>query len=107
MLEYMANDHESHRTTDHDTIKAWVEARDGRPAVVESTWDGDSGLLRIDFGDKEDALKELSWYEFFRVFDENGLTFLYQEETADGGESRFFKFVEATDEEEQEREDGA
>lgn len=85
--------HESKRTTNHDTIRKWAEERGGRPAVVASTWDGTSGVLRIDFDGKEDDLEELSWDEFFRVFDENELEFLYQEELAEGGESRFFKFV--------------
>lgn len=91
----MAHEHSAQRTQDHDTIRKWAEERGGRPAVVESTWDGKSGLLRIDFGEKEDSLKEISWEEFFRVFDENNLDFLYQDQTAEGGESRFFKFVEA------------
>ncbi len=99
----MSNGHTSQRTTDHETIRAWAEARNGTPAVVESTWDGESGLLRIDFGEPEESLSEISWDDFFRVFDENGLTFLYQEETADGQQSRFNKFVESTDEEEEDR----
>lgn len=86
--------HESKRTTDHEEIKRWVEERQGRPSVVTSTWDGSGGLLRIDFGEQEQELTELSWEDFFRVFDESGIEFLYQEETADGNQSRFFKFVE-------------
>lgn len=86
--------HESKRTADHEEIQRWVEERQGRPSVVESTWDGTSGLLRIDFGEEDEALTEISWDDFFRVFDENDLDFLYQEETADGSQSRFFKFVE-------------
>jgi hypothetical protein len=31
--------------------------------------------------------------EFFRIFDENGLAFLYQDKTASGNTSRFTKFV--------------
>lgn len=87
---------DSKTTQDHTTIKKWTEARDGKPAVVESTSNSDKGggLLRINFpGYAEDNLKNISWEEFFRIFDENNLQFLYQEETKDGGESRFFKFV--------------
>ncbi|MBV9349705.1 MAG: hypothetical protein JO026_03060, partial [Patescibacteria group bacterium] len=36
---------------------------------------------------------EISWDEFFRIFDDRGLLFLYQEETANGEQSRFCKFV--------------
>ncbi|WP_029035908.1 hypothetical protein [Salinimicrobium xinjiangense] len=91
----MANS-DSKTTKDHNTIKKWTEERDGQPAVVESTSNSSKGggLLRINFpGYAEDNLKNISWEEFFRIFDENNLQFLYQEKTKDGGESRFFKFV--------------
>lgn len=87
---------DSKTTKDHNTIKNWAEERDGKPAVVESTANSGKGggLLRINFpGYAEDNLKNISWEEFFRIFEENNLQFLYQEETKDGGESRFFKFV--------------
>lgn len=87
---------DSKTTKDHNTIKKWAEERDGKPAVVESTSNSNKGggLLRINFpGYAEDNLKDISWEEFFRIFDDNKLQFLYQEETKDGGESRFFKFV--------------
>lgn len=82
----------SDTTTDHDEIRKWAEARDGHPAKVDTG--GDGGILRIDFGEKEDNLERISWEEFFDIFDENKLAFLYQDETKDGGRSRFNKFVE-------------
>jgi len=88
--------HESKTTTDHNKIKKWVEERDGKPAVVKDTRNSGKGggLLRINFpGGAEDSLENIEWDEFFSIFDENNLEFLYQEETKDGGESRFFKFV--------------
>jgi hypothetical protein len=85
---------QSHTTTDHDKIKKWVEERGGRPATVKATEeDGHAGLLRIDFGPKDDRLEEISWDEFFKKFDEAGLAFLYQDKTKDGKISRFHKFV--------------
>jgi hypothetical protein len=87
---------DSKTTKEHNTIKNWTEERDGKPAVVESTTNSSEGggLLRINFpGYAEDNLKNISWEEFFRIFDENDLQFLYQEKTKDGGESKFFKFV--------------
>ncbi len=88
------SEHESKTTIDHDEIRRWAEARDGLPASVEATAnDDDPGILRIDFGDPEDSLQEISWDEWFEAFEENDLAFLYQEETKDGGESRFFKLV--------------
>ena len=82
----------SKTTTDHETIRQWVEARDGRPSRVKSAG-GNGGLLRIDFGEPEQNFEEIGWDEFFRIFDENKLAFLYQEETEDGRESRFNKFL--------------
>lgn len=82
---------ESKTTTDHEEIQRWVEARGGHPARVKET-----NLLRIDYPgfSGEERLEPIEWDEFFRVFDENNLTFLYQEKTKDGGESRFSKFVD-------------
>ncbi|APL94572.1 hypothetical protein Sj15T_02760 [Sphingobium sp. TA15] len=86
----------SDTTTDHDTIRKWVEDRGGRPTIVKATEDNGKGggLLRIDFREEDDALDEIEWDEFFRIFDENKLAFLYQDKTKDGKESRFNKFVE-------------
>jgi hypothetical protein len=78
-------------TRDHDEIRRWAEERGGIPTVV----DGTRGLLRIDFvkgpksGGREPRLREVSWDEWFRVFDQNDLVFLYDPR----GESRFFKLV--------------
>ena len=86
----------SETTVDHDTIRSWAEARGGRPAVVRThggSGKGQGGVLRLDFGPKEEALEETSWDEFFEVFDQSGLAFLYQDRTKDGSESRFNKFV--------------
>ena len=76
-------------TTDHDQIREWAESRGGRPAMVRTGKKEEGGILRIDFGEPEDTLEEVSWDEFFEVFDDNNLAFLYQAE----GESRFNKFV--------------
>lgn len=78
------------RTQDHGTIRRWAEERGGRPSMVEGTQ-----ILRFDFNEPDQKLKQVSWDEFFRVFDDRGLDFLYQDKTDDGKQSRFFKFVEA------------
>lgn len=84
----------SQTTTDHDTIRRWAEERGGVPAVVRGTEDDEGeGILRIDFAEPDDSLEEISWEEFFEVFEDRELAFLYQEETGDGNESRFFKLV--------------
>jgi hypothetical protein len=80
-------------TTDHETIRRWVEARGGHPARVKGTGgNGDAGLLRIDFPgySGEDTLEPISWEEFFEGFEKNHLAFLYE----DDPNSRFNKLIE-------------
>jgi hypothetical protein len=79
-------------TTDHETIRTWVEQRAGRPAVVRTA--GKGGILRIEFGEKEENLVPIGWDEFFQIFDRNKLAFLHQDTAGDGTMSRFNKFVE-------------
>lgn len=80
----------SQTTTDHDTIREWAEDNDGQPARVEGTGDGDDdgGLLRIDFGDEDEDLEEISWDEFFDEFEDSNLALVYEED------SRFSKLVD-------------
>ncbi|HWK65004.1 MAG TPA: hypothetical protein VNS34_08690 [Rhizobiaceae bacterium] len=83
---------EATTTTDHDEIRKWIEARQGRPAKV--TTSGSGGILRIDFGEPDEALDPIEWEEFFQIFEDNNLAFLHQDKTNDGKTSRFNKFVE-------------
>lgn len=86
------SDHQAKRTDDHGAIRRWAEQRKAKPAMVEGT-----EILRFDFEEADEsgdeALKEVSWEEFFEVFDKRRLEFLYQEHTQDGKVSRFNKFV--------------
>jgi len=90
-------------TTDHEEIKAWAEQRGGRPSIVPTAGGKgkkkSGGVLRLDFGPKEDNFEEVTWDDFFKIFDESSLAFLYQDKTADGKESRFNKFIQRTGEE--------
>lgn len=81
------------KVTDHDEIRSWAEERGGRPAVVESTAEDGGGILRFDFGEKDEALKEIGWEEFFEIFEDRELALLLQDESG-GKTSRFSKFVE-------------
>ncbi|MDR6759533.1 hypothetical protein J2Y48_004849 [Mycoplana sp. BE70] len=83
---------EAKMTSNHAEIRKWVEERKGSPSRVKGAKEG--GVLRIDFGEPEDALEEISWDDFFRIFDERKLAFLHQDKTADGKVSRFNKFVD-------------
>ena len=86
----------ANRTTDHQTIMDWVEARGGKPAHVQRSGnDKDPGILRIDYPgfSGEGTLQALDWDTWFDAFEANKLAFLYQEKTADGQQSRFSKLV--------------
>ena len=76
-------------TTDHEEIRRWAEERGGVPTIAGS------GVLRIDFvegsasGGREGSLQEVDWDEWFRIFDESNVQFLYSPEK----DSKFFKIV--------------
>jgi hypothetical protein len=71
-------------TTNHETIRRWAEERGGRPARVKwASEDDDSGVLRLDFGERDPSLEAISWDEFFETFDESDVAFVYEDETAD------------------------
>ncbi len=81
-------------TTDHKKIRQWTEERGGAPATVKATEKhGEPGVLRIKLDPKDEALESVSWEDFFEKFDHEGLAFLYQDRTEDGGVSRFHKFI--------------
>jgi hypothetical protein len=89
---------QARRTKDHGEIQEWVEARGGHPSIVKRTAKGkgsQGGVLRIDFPgfSGEGSLEAVPWEEWFEVFDDRNLEFLYQEKTANGKPSRFNKLV--------------
>jgi transcription termination factor Rho len=79
-------------TTHHEVIRQWAEERGGVPATVDGTEHGDHlGVLRIDFRDRDANLREVTWEEWFKTFDNRRLNFIYQEERTDGNQSNFFR----------------
>ena len=96
-------------TTDHDEIRHWAEARGAKPAAVRRTEsDDDPGIIRLEFPDYSggDSLEEISWDEWFRKFDGNGLALLYQEHIANGDDSNFNQIIRRETAEEAERSTG-
>src|SRR3982074_479020 len=94
----------SKTTRDHDEIRRWAEERDAVPAEVASTHrKNEPGILRFEFPKaphhKDENLREISWDEFFKKFDENNLELLYQEKTAEGALSNFNKLIHPESEE--------
>lgn len=84
----------SSTTTNHEEIRKWAEERGGRPSRVRDTGGKqDPGILRLDFGDQDDGLEEISWDEFFEKFEESKLALLYEDATAGGRKSRFNKLI--------------
>jgi hypothetical protein len=84
-------------TSDHKTIRKWVDERGGHPARVKGTnKSGSIGILRIDYPgfSGEETLEPISWEQFFEAFDSNNLAFLYQDKTKDGKQSRFSKLID-------------
>src|SRR4051794_37043821 len=85
-------------TTDHNTIRRWIEQRGGKPTKVKGSESNDGeGILRVDFAEPDDKLEPIDWDEFFETFEDRQLAFLHQDKTADGHSSRFFKFVRRTE----------
>ena len=78
-----------HVTTDHATIRRWVDEHGGHPAVLTGV-EGEEGILRLDLPGYMDQefLQPVDWDEFFRRFDANALAFEYEDE------GHYFAFVE-------------
>ena len=68
-------------TTDHEEIRGWAAARNGKPAVVIYPKSDDDGNVPIGiyFPDnhKEGSIDEISWDDWFKKFDAAKLAFLY------------------------------
>ncbi len=75
-------------TTDHGFIRAWAEAREGRPGRSEGHG---SPRLGFDFGTPEPGLQEISWDEFFAVFEQDKLALSYRD--TPGHLGRHYQFV--------------
>lgn len=86
----------SKTTTDLNVIKKWAGERDGKPTKVKGVGGKDDGIIRINFPgySGEDSLEDISWDEWYKIFQDRKLAFLYQDETTGGKEIRFFKLVE-------------
>ncbi|WP_132061468.1 lamin tail domain-containing protein [Halorussus amylolyticus] len=83
-------------TTDHDTIREWVERRNATPtAGRETESDADRRALGIDFPDAEsdEDFEPVAWDAFFETLGEASLAFRYKETNRNGEQSRFYRFV--------------
>lgn len=85
--------HLTKETSDRETIRKWTRERGGKPAVIKER-NVRTEILRIDFPDQQSKnLEDISWEEWFDIFEKNDLQFIYQDETISGEKSQFNKLV--------------
>ncbi|MFP5405911.1 MAG: hemerythrin domain-containing protein [Gammaproteobacteria bacterium] len=87
-------------TRSGEVIRAWAEARGGRPATTPGGDVERPRVLRFDFPDYDKDLQPVSWEAWLGTFEERELVFLYQETMKAGNQSNFFRLDSP------EREDG-
>jgi hypothetical protein len=85
------------KTIDQNIIKAFAEARNGSPALVDQVEDGyNSQPLRIHFAEQNNEddfeLKPVSWEVFFTEMQNRELALAYEE---GGDDPYFYEFVPA------------
>ena len=80
-------------TRNHEVIRQWAEERRGLPAKIPGTeYDGHPSILRFSLpGYEIKNLKETSWEDWFKTFDEERLLFIFQEHLKQGNLSNFFR----------------
>lgn len=80
-------------TQSHEVIMHWAEERGAKPATIPGTEHGGRpGVLRFNFpGYGGKSIKEISWEEWFKPFDQRQLVFVFQEHMKDGTQSNFFQ----------------
>lgn len=83
----MAKEKGVRHTADHSEIRRWITEHGGKPALVSG------GILRVDFREREAGFEEISWDEFFKIFDEHSLEFVYEDVPPELPGARSFKFV--------------
>lgn len=83
-------------TTNHEEIMDWIKNRGGKPSREKLIGDQNlKGLLKINFLEhEENNISNISWEEFFRVFEENKLALFLEELTDVGGLSRIYRFLD-------------
>jgi hypothetical protein len=74
--------------TNHEEIRRCAEENGARPSCVRGTGKGDDpGILRLDFDEQDEGLKEIPWDQWLQWFDKNDLALLVSDD------SRFNKLV--------------
>lgn len=87
-------------TTDHFIIQDWAEYRYGHPARMKNLEsDFYHGGLVLHFEDDEPEIdvEDISWEEFFHIFDDNNMVFMFSRNKPSGNLSYFYRLVPAND----------
>ncbi len=85
-------------TTDHETIRQWVETRGGTPAHVTTQSADDAGSLYVVRKDEPmDDMEAISWDDFFETFEAEELAFIYAEQDPSESDEWFYDLVERTE----------
>lgn len=87
-------------TTDHGEIKEWMEKHQGTPSIIDQPNAAQDKIgIRVDFpGTADEAFlaegkyRKATWDEFFSVFDERRLRFVYDNEFSGEDFSNAYRF---------------
>lgn len=81
-------------TTDHVTIRQWVEQRKGTPAVLQRA-DGYGSSLRIILPNHKEppSVRPIDWQQFFEEFEREQLVFVHEPDNGRSGPKHAPKLV--------------
>lgn len=87
---------------DHNEIRQWAEKHNGTPQIIDhETAQGDKVGIRINFpGHNDEELlsvdvkpHDISWDEFFQIFDERGLALEYTDKIPEYDPNDSYRFL--------------
>lgn len=89
-------------TVNHTKIKQWAESLNGKPQIIDDPQaKQDTPGLRINFPDKSNDLylsaskhgRDTTWEDFFKIFEQEQLAFLYEAKPSKEDLSDAFQFI--------------
>lgn len=83
------------RTIEHRVVREWAEKRGLVPTTIRGTWGSDLPTplqLTEPEADADPARIELTWDQFFEIFEDRQLAFTYQDDDVSGVPSQYYKF---------------
>lgn len=88
-------------TRDHEVIRRWADRHGAVPATGERTASGDRTTASVNDGDAGirfnfpgfAPFRPIVWEEWFENFDRHSLTFVYEQDAADGARRHTYRLV--------------